>query len=90
MATRLINNLDEGGPSSCVISVGSWVVHTCIRVKLFKTKILEACWRKLWDNEYGYFLCGLQLYESTEDMDLTSRYFQVIYVANVCAVLVYM
>ena len=87
MATRLINNLGKGGPSSCVISVGSWVVHTCISVKLFKTNILEACWRKLWDNEYCYFLCGLQLYESTE---LTSRYFQVIYVANVCAVLVCM
>ena len=67
MATRLINNLGEGGPSSCVISVSSWVVHTCISVKLFKTNILEACWRKLWDNEYGYFLRGLQLYESTED-----------------------
>ena len=67
MATRLINNLGEGGPSSCVISVGSWVVLTCISVKLFKTNILEACWRKLWDNEYGYFLCGLQLHESTED-----------------------
>ena len=67
MATRLINNLGEGGPSSCVISVGSWVVLTCISVKLFKTNILEACWRKLWDNEYGYFQCGLQLYESTED-----------------------
>ena len=70
MATRLINNLGEGGPSSCVISVGSWVVHTgasCISVKLSKTNILEACWRKLWDNEYGYILCGLQLYESTED-----------------------
>ena len=67
MATRLINNLGEGGPSSCVISVGSWVVHTCISVKLFKTNILEACWRKLWDNGYGYFQCGLQLYESTED-----------------------
>ena len=50
MATRLINNLGEGGPSSCVISVGSWVVHTCISVKLFKTNILEACWIKLWDN----------------------------------------
>ena len=67
MATRLINNLGEGGPSSCVTSVGSWVVHTCISVKLLKTNILEACWIKLWDNEYGYFLCGLQLYESTED-----------------------
>ena len=68
MATRLINNLNEGGPRSCVISVGSWVVVvTCISVKLLKTNILEACWRKLWDNEYGYFLCGLQLYESTED-----------------------
>ena len=42
MATRLINNLGEGGPSSCVISVGSWVVHTCISVKLFKTNILEV------------------------------------------------
>ena len=71
MATRLINNLGEGGPSSCVISVGSWVVHTGGSIvhlcKLSKTNILEACWRKLWDNEYGYFLCGLQLYESTED-----------------------
>ena len=67
MAIRLINNLGEDGPSSCVISVGSWVVHTCFSVKLFKTNLLEACWRKLWDNEYGYFLCGLQLYELTED-----------------------
>ena len=73
MATRLINNLGEGGPSSFVISVGSWVVHTCISVKLFKTKILEACWRKLWDNEYGYFLYGLQLYKSTEDRIYLSR-----------------
>ena len=30
MATRLINNLVEGGPSSCAISVGSWVVHTAL------------------------------------------------------------
>ena len=39
----------------------------CISVKLSKTNILEACWRKLWDDENGYFLCGLQLCESTED-----------------------
>ena len=65
-------DLGEGGPSNRVISVGSWVVHTgvsiwCISVKLFKTNILEACWRQLWDNEYGYLWCGLQLYESTQD-----------------------
>ena len=27
MATRLINNLGEGGPSSCVISVGSCAIR---------------------------------------------------------------
>ena len=41
MATRLFNNLGEGDPSSCVISVGSWVVHTgessSISFKLYKT-----------------------------------------------------
>ena len=69
MATRLFTNLGEGSPSSCVISVGSWVVHSGVHtsVKTSKTNILEACWRKLWDNEYGYSLCGLQLHESTED-----------------------
>ena len=32
MATRLINNLGEGGPSSCIISVGSWVVHAGVSI----------------------------------------------------------
>ena len=71
MATRLISHLGEGGPSSCVISVGSWVVHTGVSIVhlsvLNSPRHLETCWRQLWDNEYGYFLCGLHMYESTED-----------------------
>ena len=43
MATRLINNLSDGGPSSCVISVGSWVVHTGVSIlHLFVTVFLNS------------------------------------------------
>ena len=31
-ATSLITNLGEGGPSSCVISVGIWVVHIGVSI----------------------------------------------------------
>ena len=34
MTTRLITNLGEGSPSSCVISVGSWVVHSGVSMVL--------------------------------------------------------
>ena len=68
MATRLIRHLGEGGHSSCVISVGSWVVHKRRALVLNSPRHLEACWRQLWDSEHGYFLCGLQLYESRHDL----------------------
>ena len=32
MVTRFINHLDEGGNSSFIISVGSWVVHTGVSI----------------------------------------------------------
>ena len=48
---------------------GPWVAILLNLAKLVLNypRQLDACWRQLWYNEYGYFLCGLQLYESTED-----------------------
>ena len=46
MATRLITNLSEGGPSSCVISVGSWVVHTGVSISaLVLNSPSQTFWR---------------------------------------------
>ena len=65
-----ISHLGKGGPSSSVTSVGVqlgcsyWGEQRASVVS--SPRHLEACMRQLWDNEYGYFLCGLQLYESTE------------------------
>ena len=86
MATKLINTLGEGGPSSCVISEGSWVVHTCISVKLNFGGLLE----KVVEQRIWLFPVWLTAVRIDRRQDLTSRYFQVIYVTNVCAVLVYM
>ena len=46
MATRLINNLGEGGPSSCVISVGScsyWREHRAFVLNLFSGNLCRKC-----------------------------------------------
>ena len=94
MATRLINNLDEGGPNSCVISVGSWVVHTGMSISALVLNSPSQTFFRLAGNRTGQriwlFPVWLTAVRIDRRQDLTSRYFQVIYVANVCAVLVYM
>ena len=65
-----VSHLGEGGHSSCVISTGQLgcVYWNEQRALVFNSpRHLEVCWIQLWDNEYGYFLCVLKLYESTDD-----------------------
>ena len=53
-----------------LISVCSWICSYWSEqhALLFNyPRHLEVCWIQMWDNECGYFLCRLQLYESTED-----------------------
>ena len=45
MATRLINHLCEGGPSSCATSVGSWVVPRHKHIgSLLETVVIQRTW----------------------------------------------
>ena len=69
MATRLISHLGEGGPAVVLYKYGQlgcsyWSEQHALVLNF--PRHLEACWRQMWDNEYGYFLRGLQLYELTE------------------------
>ena len=92
MATRLINNLGEGSPSSCVISVGCsyWSEHRALVLNSSRQTFWRLAGESCGTTNIWLFPEWPTAVRIDRRQDLTSSYFQVIYVANVCAVLVYM